>query len=234
MNNNTLNKLKSDYEELEIKPSSDLWDRLDEKLDEAAEISLKPSFQWWKYAAVVLLLISVGTVIYFVNKDKFDDQEADFIVKKRLENTVNPINPEFENQPINSKEEKIEKSEVKVVAENQKSGSDINLKTEKKIIQSQVSELKTQKVAIKQPENINIQSSKIEIQAPNIPLIAEVKKTKSTYINAEELLLGREFDKTREEAKKDEKKFGVFNVNKVFKKVENVTVLGVTVYSEPK
>lgn len=239
MKNNTLNKLKSDYEELEIKPSSDLWDRLDQKLDETSEISSKPSFQWWKYAAVVVLLISVGVIIYFnYEKSKFNYEETDYAVKKRLEKTVNPINPEFESEPIRSKEEKIEKNEGETIAESQKLNkkdevSNESLKKEDKIIQPQISELKIQKTTVKQSKNIDLQSS-IEIQIPNIPVITDTKKVKSTYISAEELLVGREFDKTHEEAKKEEKKFGVFNVKKVFEKVENVTVLGVTVYSEPK
>lgn len=40
MKNNMLNKLKSRYEELEIKPSSDLWSRLDDKLDKKPEKAL--------------------------------------------------------------------------------------------------------------------------------------------------------------------------------------------------
>ncbi|MFC3157758.1 hypothetical protein SAMN05443633_104102 [Chryseobacterium arachidis] len=233
MNNNTLNKLKSDYEELEIKPSSDLWDRLDEKLDEAAEISLKQSFQWWKYAAVVLLLISVGTVIYFVNKD---DQETDFIVKKRLEKTVHPINPDIQNQPVKSNDQLIQPAEnnkLVVSTENKKK----NIQPEEKIeivLQCYPSEIKNQLLVQEEKiiKNIPDTNPVIQTKIDEKPVLAEKKKI--SYINAEELLLGREFDKTREEAKKDEKKFGVFNVNKVFKKVENVTVLGVTVYSEPK
>lgn len=229
MKNNTLNKLKSDYEELEIKPSLELWDKLDQRLDESPEIVSKTSFQWLKYAAVILLLISAGTFIYFnINKKSFNYKKTDYIVKKRLENKMNLINPEFENQPIISDEEKIKNNEVKVVVENQK----LNSNKEKEIIQPQISEFKISKITIKQPEKIDIKSVEIENKIPNLPVIAEVKKAKSTYINSNELLLGREFDKTRENPYKDDVKFGVFNFDKP--KIDNVTVLGVSVYVDSK
>ncbi|WP_415327442.1 hypothetical protein [Chryseobacterium sp. MMS23-Vi53] len=229
MKDSMLNKLKSDYEELEIKPSSDLWDRLDQKLDITPEIVLKRSFQWWKCAAVLLLLISVGMIIYInSNKRKFDYKNADYVVKKRLEKTINPINPEFENQNVVSDKYLIEKEEVRLAVENKNSKLKEVVKEEKKeIIQPQISEFKTQEIAIQQPENIEVKPIKIENNIPNSPVIAEVKKTKATYINANELLLGREFDKTRENSYKNDVKFGVFNFNKP--KIENVTVLGVTI-----
>ncbi|WP_306620148.1 hypothetical protein [Chryseobacterium ginsenosidimutans] len=223
-----LNKLKSDYEELEIKPSLGLWDKLDQKLDGTPEIVTKTSFQWWKYAAVVLLLISVGTFIYFnINKNSFNYKKTDHIVKKDLPNTVNPINPEFETQPDISNDERIEENEVKVVVKNQNVNSEkVFVPTnEKEIIQPQIPEFKTPQIAIKQPENI-------EDNNPNLPIIAEVRKSKPSYINSNELLLGREFDKARENTYKNDVKFGIFNFDKP--KIDNVTVLGVTVYIDSK
>jgi hypothetical protein len=69
---------------------------------------------------------------------------------------------------------------------------------------------------------------------PNPPLLAEVKKSKSNYINPDELLLGREFDKARKKASKDERKLGAFKFDNIVPNVGNVTVLGVTVYLESK
>ncbi|GAA4166274.1 hypothetical protein GCM10022217_39770 [Chryseobacterium ginsenosidimutans] len=233
MKNNMLNKLKSDYEELEIKPSSELWDKLDQKLDETSEIVSKTSFFWWKYAAVVLLLISVGGFIYFNYKNSFNYKTTDFIVKKGLENTVNPINPEFENRAVIPNIEKIESNDVKVIVENQKNSSEKRLvpEIEQEIIQPQISKFKTSQIAIKQSENIEIKPIKIENNTP-LPIIAEAKKVKSSYINSNELLLGREFDKTRENPYKNDVKFGVFNFDKP--KIDNVTVLGVSVYVDSK
>jgi hypothetical protein len=234
MERKIMKQLRSDYEKLEIKPSADLWDKLDQKLGETPEMVSKISFQWWKYAAVVLLLISVGSFIYFnINKNNFDPKKTDYIVKKGLKNT---INLEFKTQPVISSDEAIKENEVKIVSENQKINykESFTPKKEREIIQRQISEFKTSQIAIKQPENIEIKMVKIENKNPTLPVIAEVKKTKSSYINANELLLGREFDKTRENPYKNEVKLGVFNLDKAVPNVDNVTVLGVTVYIDSK
>ena len=68
MDKKILKQLKSDYEELEIKPSADLWSKIEAGIDEKINVSQKPALQWWKYAAVVLLLISFGTYFYFENQ----------------------------------------------------------------------------------------------------------------------------------------------------------------------
>jgi len=227
-----LNKLKSDYEELEIKPSPDLWDRLDQKLDKTPEIALKPSFQWWKYAAVVLVLVSLGTIIYFNNyKNSFDHNKTKYIVKKVLEKTDNLTNPDLENQSVISNDGLIEKNEVKVVAENQniKSEQIVVSQEEKRAVQPQISEYTN---LITQPLNIDAETTKKENNIPNTPVMAEAKK--SNYISADELLLGRELNKTLEDSQKDERRFGVFKFNKPRPNVDNVTVLGVAVYIDSK
>jgi len=232
-----LNKLKSDYEDLEIKASSELWDRLDQKLAERPEIVSKTSFQWWKYAAVVLLLISVGTFIYYnIYKNNFDYKTTDYIVKKELQHNDNLIDPRLEDQQVILNKEKIENNEVKLVDENQRIHSKENFtqKKEQEFIQPQISEFITSQITIKQPENIDIKPVKIENKTLNLPVIAEVTKTKASYINSNELLLGREFDKTRENPYKNDVKLGVFNLDKAVPNVDNVTVLGVTVYIDSK
>ena len=232
MKNNTLNNLKSEYEKLEIKPSADLWDRLDQKLDEKPENASKQSFGWLKYAAIVLLMVSVGTIIYFKNKNNFDHQKTGYLVKQRLENTVNP---EFEKQSVASEEQKNnQENTVKAVLKNQETNSAEVLNSKKEVKIQKISSPVIEEIAVMQQRTIDINPDKIKSENIIFSAIAEAKKTKSGYINADELLMGREFDKTREETKKDDRKFGVFNINKVFQKVDNVTVLGVTVYTDTK
>lgn len=235
MKNNTLNNLKSEYEKLEIKPSADLWDRLDQKLDEKPENASKQSSEWWKYAAIILLMVSVGTIIYIKNKNNFDHQKTDYIVKQRFENAVNPINPEFEKQSVASEEQKNnQENTVKAVLKNQETNSAEVLNSKKEVKIQKISSPVIEEIAVMQQRTIDINPDKIKSENIIFPAIAEAKKTKSGYTNADELLMGREFDKTREEVKKDDRKFGVFNINKVFQKVDNVTVLGVTVYTDTK
>ncbi|WP_449397975.1 hypothetical protein [Chryseobacterium wanjuense] len=67
MKKEILNQLKSNYDKREIKPSADLWDRIEQGMDKTPVLSPKKTFEWMKYAAVVLLLISFGAVFYFIS-----------------------------------------------------------------------------------------------------------------------------------------------------------------------
>ncbi|MDP9959860.1 hypothetical protein [Chryseobacterium lathyri] len=237
MKKEILKQLKADYEKLKIKPSADLWDRLDQKLDQTPEIPLKRSFQWWKYAAVVLLFISAGTFIYYNNyKAKFDSKQTDYIVKKTLEKTVNPINVDLEDQTLISNDQPVRENAVKIVNNNlEKFSSDpVLIPKKERSNEIQVAEHKEEQNIV-QPENNIIKNERsANTIIPNPPLLAEVKKSKSNYINSDELLLGREFDKAREKASKDERKLGAFKFDNIVPNVGNVTVLGVTVYLESK
>lgn len=236
MKNNMLNKLKSGYEQLEIKPSSDLWSRLDDKLDKKPEKPLYKPFQWWKYAAVVVLFISIGSILYFKSReDAFDDNETDYIVKKELEKTVNPINPEFQNQGNLKKLQTrtVKTTDVHIADQHQEKNTGSSSYTEKaeKVFSPGIRTVEVQQLAVTQPEKTDIVPVTIENRTP---VLAQGKTAKPTYINSNELLLGREFDKARGTSDNSDIKFGIFNFEKPKPKVENVTVLGVTVYVDPK
>lgn len=220
MKNNTLNKLKSDYEELEIKPSFDLWDKLDEKLDETSEIALKPSFQWWKYAAVVVFLISLGSLFYF-NSDKI--YQGKKITKKTSENIQAPLKEQLVPRDLNensithqtsSKSYKDNQSEHFFKKENSPEESK-NMATAEKV-----------DIIVEAP----IVSVEKHDQEPK-PLVASQKRT--SYISAEDLLVGRELDKAREENYNDQRKFGVVDMSKIkIKGPNSLKILGFTVISD--
>ncbi|MFY7814049.1 MAG: hypothetical protein ACOVRK_02545 [Chryseobacterium taeanense] len=233
MKNNMLNKLKSNYEELEIKPSIDLWSRLEQRLEENPVTISKKTFEWWKYAAVIVFLISMGTVFYFNSGNDSGNEKVNYIVKKSLEITVNPNNPDLKYQTAYPKSAPTGKSDKELAIKNEKENFDKILVPEKEntTIKNEVSVVEIQQIAVKQPEKLDIQPAGIE---NHVPVIAEVKKTKPTYINSNELLLGREFDKTSRNPYKNDVKIGIFNFDKPAPNVENVTVLGVTVYVDSK
>lgn len=57
------NKFKKELQRREIKPSSDSWDRLRERLDEDSQPKRK-NYSWlWKVAAVAILFLGLGTFI---------------------------------------------------------------------------------------------------------------------------------------------------------------------------
>ncbi|MCA6066490.1 hypothetical protein JI747_004815 [Chryseobacterium sp. RG1] len=227
MKNNTLNKLKSGYEELEIQPSSDLWDRLERELDEKPEIILKPSFHGWKYAAVIALLISLGSLRYF-NSDSHSQTDIIKITQKTSENVLK----------LEGKQEKT------MVANENNLENRPSFQTDKNNKRPNYSSDKENlSVRIEQPEEILLTEKKnttteapvslIEKQElnPVKPLLAERKKT--SYISADDLLVGRELDKTREESYNDQRKFGVIDMSKIkIKGPNSLKILGFTVISD--
>jgi len=236
MKKEILKQLKSDYERLEIKPSADLWDRIDQNPEKTPETVSKMSFQWWKYAAAVLVLISVGSLIYYNRSgNEFDYKKTDYIVKQVLEETTNPVKANPQKQPVILNEEPIPEV-VKIVNEDHKINSEEVLTPlkEKKVTTPQSSEYKEQQIVANQSENKTYQVKTENVTNPIPPVVAEVQRPKSSYIDADELLQGREFDKNRAKAAKDDHKFGVIRFNKVVPTVGNVTVLGVTVYLDSK
>ena len=229
MEKKILKQLKSDYEELEIKPSANLWDQIESGLDSASETVQKPSFQWWKYAAVVVLLISFGAFFYFENN--VDDKKiiTKTLPKHKIEsaNTINEIsNSEVENL-VKKEPRTIEfKADLAIKEENsnQKKSS-----IEKDIFEDNFVEnhIKNDEVALK-PVSI---VKETDNSLPQNPTIAERKKV--NYTNADQLLLGSELDKTREENQKNQQQDGVLDASKVkLIRPNSLQIFGFKVFSD--
>lgn len=238
MRKEILKQLRSDYERLEIKPSADLWDRMEQEMGDEPAVSLKKPFQWWGYAAAVLVLLSVGTVIYYNLKTEADHKKTDYIVKEKLHKKVNPAGSDLFIQPVISGEKTVQKDEAKIVAKDHEQiivpekafAPEKEIKTEKIMLP----EHKEQQIAVQQAEETKTVQENTGINHSVPSVIAGEKRPKSNYINPDELLLGRELDKTRERSGRDDRKYGVIKLHKIVPDVGNVTVLGVTVYLDPK
>lgn len=231
MDKKILKQLKSDYEDLEIKPSAYLWDQIDSALEKESESLPKPaaSWGWWKYAAVVLLLISVGTLIYY-NRE-FNTEKTDYFVKQNIEKVV--FKTENDPEIIPRKETPIVEIAPKIIKETDqkvKQNHNKNLLPQKEIFKPQILEPVEPKIVINQPENKIDRQENIENKIT--PVISDNKKI--SYVTANDLLLGNELDRSREKTNMDTRKFGVIHLNKVLPKFNNVVVLGATVYVDPR
>lgn len=230
MRKEMLKQLKSDYEELEIRPSADLWDRIEQGSQESPVLRPQKRFQWLRYAAVLIVLISVGTLLY-LNGDhpaSPPDTTAHVQIKPIKDNAV-------PNVSLPQPSEK-QATENKIAEEN------INHKNNKEITNipepyQQEFVWKNKELPLVEKETVAFQHN--EIYAPvlenNINDFPEKNITakKTDYIKADELLLGREFDKKREENKTDLKKFGALNMSKIrLKNPNSLKILGITVYSD--
>ncbi|KXH84452.1 hypothetical protein [Chryseobacterium kwangjuense] len=238
MRKEILKQLKSDYERLEIKPSSDLWDRMEQEMGDPPAVSLKKPFQWWEYAAAVLVLLSVGTVLDYNLRTESDQIKTDYIVKEKPRKKVDPAHSDLFIQSVISDEKAPQKNERKIAAEDSKKiiipEKVLTPEKEIKVNETVIPEHKEQQIAVHQTEEIKTVQKNAEINHSDLAVIAEAKRAKSNYINPDELLLGRELDKTRERSSRDDRKYGVIKLHKIVPDVGNVTVLGVTVYLDPK
>lgn len=222
MDKNIRKQLKTDYEDLEIKPSKNLWEQIEFGLDNDSETVQKPSFQWWKYAAVIVLLLSFGTLFYY-NSNQFSGSKETIVSQETQYNrpqakkTVESIIP-TENV------ENLVSSEI-IIKNNQKIFG-----SEKLTVESRLPET----LAVTEKENKVIEVPSVlaeKFETPVMkPVIAERKK--ASYINAEDLLLGRELDKTRVEIK-NHRQFGVLDASKLkFKRPSSLQVFGVHVFAD--
>lgn len=229
MKKEILKQLKSDYEKLEIKPSADLWDRLEMESEKMPHLPAKRSFQWLKYAAVILLLLTVGGLFYFnSNQIKKDN----IVAKINYSTKPKQLKPEVET--INSN---IDQPENNALASNVKKINEIKEEKISVIQQCYPSNINDQVLAKEEGKTVIVHSPAKaliiigEINQPEKPLLAERKK--ANYIKADELLLGREFDKTREEYQDEKGKFGVLDATKIkFKSPNSLKILGMTVFSD--
>ncbi len=221
MDKKILKQLKSDYEELEIQPSADVWSKIE------AGTEKEQTLQWWKYAAVITLLISFGTFFYF--KNSTDDKRI--LTKISSQTKIRKL--DILIQPSDSKTGILVNAETQSVDVNSnliKTESNLNLPvlsaTEKISEKNAVGEL------IEENEDFLTPSSK-ETDHPSPVKQTYTERKKVNYTNAEQLLLGRELDKTREENQNEQKKFGVLDIGKIKIKAPNsFKILGFTVYSD--
>lgn len=221
MDKKILKQLKSDYEELEIKPSSDLWDQIESGIDSSSETVQKARFQPLRYAAVIALLISVVGLFHF-NSDQASDIEKSVAVKMPSRNNFKPIDT---TESIIPKDE-INKKSVFYTAEI--IGKQNDLVSKKRVDKMQVPE--DLEIIQKRTETIEIPA--FEIEKSGIPILKTVitEKKKPSYTSADELLLGRELDKTRIESR-EHKQFGVLDASKLkLKRPSSLQIFGVHVF----
>jgi hypothetical protein len=230
MKKEILRQLKSDYEKLEIQPSSDLWDRMQFGKDNIPSVSKKISFQWWKYAAVAVLLISLGSLFYF-NFNKAEENRNMVKTSNSLKSTPAKSNVEIINSDKMHTENNIAVTPNENRADKAEENKKTNITSQEHLNSNSLVLAAEEKVSTNDLSRNRVTEEKITSQDAEKPVIAERKK--ATYIKADELLLGREFDKTRDETRNHHKTFGVLELKKIKIKTPNsFKILGMTVFSD--
>lgn len=225
MNKNIQKQLKTEYEKLEINPSIDLWSQIEDGLDSSVETSGNRPFIWRKYAAVVIFLVSISSLFYLNSNQSstatktvvsHSEKQSEIPFEKNSTHNVVVVSPEKMVLVSELKENKVSKNKV-----SNRELKEINKDSEIDL------DLKQKEIKIEQIAPVYAQTNEVSAVKTLAP---EHKKV--SYISANELLLGREFDKTREEARSN-KQFGVLDVSKIkIRRPHLLNILGVTVYSD--
>ncbi|EJL70501.1 hypothetical protein [Chryseobacterium populi] len=240
MKKEILKHLRSDYENREIKPSSDLWDKIEGELEKASDLPLKQPFQWWKYAAVVLLFVFMGTLVYFntnktgientTMKNKLPEKTKMHSEAVQQSNNIEtvPSSAFAVNRTLNENIVGKEKN-MNTQAQPQKKNPPIQNPTE---IQN-ADILKTfPEIAsvhqIKTPDIVKSGDEKVIIE--KVPVSSEISEKKPVkYIQASDLLAGREYDKA--EGNKHKGSYIRIDLERLKPHFSQVVTLGVTVRS---
>jgi len=226
MDKKILKQLKTDYEDLEIKPSENLWDQIELGLDDDSQTVQKPLFQWWKYAAVIVLLVSFGTWFYF-NSDQFSKSKEAIAVKKTIKNNSN-LTENIESVTDNKNEEPNTTSEIIIKSEKtQKKQSEIlveiqneGLKETPKIVNAEFQIGVKPEIEINnKPEQLINESTQLATTKP------VVKEMKVKYITANDLIFQRKYNvEQKKNAPENTKRLGIIKINRISVSPEFITI----------
>jgi len=225
MDKNIQKQLKTEYEKLEINPSIHLWSQIEDGLDSSVETSRKRPFIWWKYAAVVILLASISGLFY-LNSNQPSTATKTVVSHSGKQSEMTFEKDSIHNLVVESPEKIIAISDLKDDKVSKNNVSNRKLKETSNVSEVDL-DLKQKEIKIEQIAPVYAQTNEVSAVKTQTP-----ERKKVSYISANELLLGREFDKTREEARSD-KQFGVLDVSKLkIRRPHLLNILGVTVYSD--
>lgn len=194
-----LKNLKSQYHQEERFVSPNLWDRLEQKLDDEkveAPNKTKLNFRllWWSVAAVIILVLSIFIV----------DSNNDF--ENISPKIVNQNKVETQQKEKDSRLKNPEKVENKLVEDQ------LNIQVEN-LVQIQNKPIKSEEKPIVSYDDNSIKP----IVIPEEKVLAEAAKTQPTkpekYVTSKDLLFGVELEKTRSDQQNNQKsKMGMNNL----------------------
>jgi len=223
-----MQNLKSKYEQKEMKVSDGLWDRLEQKLDQAPAKEEKPKMIWLRYAAVILLMIGLGGSFLMINHKSNMKENQEFANQSGNSAPIEPAeNKEVEKLiPIKNNSET---DNQRLVVENvnpstplrmtngiKKENQTVNQVSKKEIL------IKKEEILVPQPEEKLTQN---EIQKP---------KEKPKYISSSDLLFGVEIDKAKSETSKSAMGINVSKpkIDSDFPNPKRIKLFGITLYDK--
>ncbi|UQB70084.1 hypothetical protein [Epilithonimonas zeae] len=220
-----MQNLKSKYEQQEMKVCDDLWGRLEEKLDQVPSKEKRPKIFWWRFVAVILLILNFGAISWMTDIENKVKETSEFKFP-RIENQISSVRQHSENTgeiqksiPIKNSETEDEKLAFENINENQsvnKEQSISNQIPEKELIIKK----EEPQIVSKQEEQL----AQTDIQKP---------KEKVKYVSSSDLLFGVEIDKAKAETPKSAMGINTIKSNDSdFPNPKRIKLFGITLYDK--
>lgn len=217
MKNDIYNNLKNRYEERSLKPSENLWEELEQKLETSLGKPKQSKKYYWFAAASLVFLLG----IYSVFKMESPQVEHSIMVKNKKE--TSEIIKVIENKYVI--EEAIPKNITKTISENEE---------EKKLV-AKKQEVEPKIIVEKIEEKPIIPSEKSPIDTKIVKeLYVDNKlpnKEKETFVTTEDLLFYIEAEKLK--GKKSPQKQG-FAIDLKKYEPQSIEILGISIYENQK
>lgn len=208
-----------------MKVCDDLWGRLEEKLDQVPSKEKRPKIFWWRFVAVILLILNFGAISWMTDIENKVKETSEFKFP-RIENQISSVRQHSENTgeiqksiPIKNSETEDEKLAFENINENQsvnKEQSISNQIPEKELIIKK----EEPQIVSKQEEQL----AQTDIQKP---------KEKVKYVSSSDLLFGVEIDKAKAETPKSAMGINTIKSNDSdFPNPKRIKLFGITLYDK--
>ena len=229
-----MQNLKSKYEQKEMKASDSLWDRLEEKLDQVPAKEKKPKVIWWRFVAVILLMIGLGGSFLMINNKSNISENQEFASQTNNQNIALTTIEQSENDDVEKLIPTKNSSKTnyqKLAVENLKDSSTPfritnSIKKENQITNS-----------IPQKENIIKKEEPQIVSKPEEKLAqTDIQKPreKVKYVSSSDLLFGVEIDKAKTETPKSAMGINTIKLknDSDFPNPKRIKLFGITLYDK--
>ena len=229
-----MQNLKSKYEQKEMKASDSLWDRLEEKLDQVPAKEKKPKVIWWRFVAVILLMIGLGGSFLMINNKSNISENQEFASQTNNQNIALTTIEQSENDDVEKLIPTKNSSKTnyqKLAVENLKDSSTPFRITNSIKKENQITNSIPQKENIIKKEEPQI-VSKPEEQLAQTDIQKPREKVK--YVSSSDLLFGVEIDKAKTETPKSAMGINTIKLknDSDFPNPKRIKLFGITLYDK--
>jgi len=221
-----MQNLKSKYEQKEMKASDGLWDRLEEKLDQVPAKEKKPKMVWWRFVAVIILIVNFGAISWMTEIENKVKESSEFKFPQ-IENQISSVRQHSENIgeiqksiPIKNSETEDQKLAFENISENQSVNKEQSISNQ--IPQKENIIKREEPQIVSKPEE---QLAQTDIQKPT---------EKVKYVSSSDLLFGVEIDKAKTETPKSAMGINIIKPknDSDFPNPKRIKLFGITLYEK--